>query len=147
MLVRVALIVVCLLFAATAAEADQCTVSTTSVNFGSYNVYDTAHKDSTGTITLRCNGGASNVKVEIGRGGSPWIANRFMNQGLELLFYNLYQNASRTTIWGDDSASDYHVGNPPNNKDVTLTVYGRITAGQDVSAGSYSDSVTVTVQY
>jgi spore coat protein U-like protein len=147
MLARVALIVVCLLFAATAAEADQCTVSTTSVNFGSYNVYDTAHKDSTGTITLRCNGGASNVKVEIGLGGSSSAAYRFMNKSLELLFYNLYQNAARTIIWGDDSGSDYHVGNPPNNRDVTLTVYGRITAGQDVSAGSYSDSVTVTVQY
>jgi hypothetical protein len=45
MLVRVALIVVCLLLAATAAEADQCSVSTTSVNFGSYNVYDTVHQD------------------------------------------------------------------------------------------------------
>ncbi len=145
--VRVALVVVCLLVAATAAEADQCTVSTTSVNFGSYNVFDTTHKDSTGTITLRCNGGASNVKVEIGRGGSPFVAYRFMNKGLELLFYNLYQNASRTIIWGDDSGSDYYVGNPPNNRDVTLTVYGRITAGQDVSSGSYGDSVTVTVQY
>src|SRR5688572_14834960 len=117
MLVRVAFMVVCLLFAATAAEADQCTASTTSVNFGSYNVYDTAHKDSTGTITLRCNGGANNVRVEIGSGDSSFVASRFMNKGVEPLFYNLYQNAARTTIWGDGSgAPDYYVGNPPNNK-------------------------------
>ena len=28
-----------------------------------------------------------------------------------------------------------------------LTVYGRITAGQDVSVGNYTDTVVVTLEY
>lgn len=144
---RAALTILAILGVTTAAEAS-CTVSTTSVNFGSYDVFDSAPTDSTGSITLRCNGSARHVRVEISRGGAPSVAVRFMNKGFEPLFYNLYQDASRTTIWGDGTGgSDYYVGDPPNNRDLTLTVFGRIHAGQDVSAGSYQDTVTVTVQY
>jgi spore coat protein U-like protein len=147
-LARTAVAAVCLLFASNAAEAAQCTVTTTSVNFGSYNVFDTAPTDSTGSVTLNCNGGAKNVVVEISRGGAPSASLRFMNRGGEVLFYNLYQNAARTIIWGDGAgASPYYLGNPANNQDVRLTIYGRVPAGQDVSAGTYTDTVTVTVQH
>jgi spore coat protein U-like protein len=37
--------------------------------------------------------------------------------------------------------------NPPNNRDLPLTIFARVPAGQDVSAGSYSDSVTVVILY
>ena len=30
---------------------------------------------------------------------------------------------------------------------MTLTIFGRIPAGQDVAAGSYSDSVVVTISF
>jgi spore coat protein U-like protein len=145
-LARVALATMCTLFASAAAEAAQCTVSTTSVNFGAYNVFDTSPRDSTGTITLRCNGGANDVRVEIDSGRSAYVLFRYMTQGVEPLFYNLYQNANRTQLWGENALAQ-DVGDPPNNKDLTLTVYGRIPAQQDVSAGSYTDTVTVTVQY
>jgi spore coat protein U-like protein len=130
------------------AEAASCTVSTTSVSFGSYNVFGTSPTDSTGSVTLNCNGGAKNVLVEIDRGNGPAVSNRAMNRAVELLYYNLYQNAARTIVWGDGAgAPAYSVGDPPNKTDVTLTIHARIPAGQDVSAGSYNDSVTVTVQY
>ena len=146
---RAALAVFVLVFVATAAEAASCTVSTSSVNFGTYNVFDTTPNDSTGTLTLTCNGGARNVAIAISKGASPTFATRFMDMGLELLLYNLYQDASRTVIWGDGGGGSQMqiVDNPPNNKDVPMTIFARIAAGQDVSAGSYSDAVTVTVQY
>ena len=145
-LARLAVAAVCLLFASTAADAATCTVSTTSVNFGSYDVFDTSPRDSTGTITLRCNGGAKDVLIEIDGGGSPYVLFRYMAKGTEPLYYNLYQNPNRTQLWGENGSGQF-VGDPPNNTDVTVTVYGRIPAQQDVSAGSYSDTVTVTVQY
>ena len=145
---RVGASAACLVLAATVAEAASCTVSTTSVNFGSYNVYATAPNDSTGTVTLSCNGGAKNVLVEINQGDGPSVSNRAMNRGVELLYYNLYQNAARTITWGDGAgAPAYNVGDPPNNTDIRLTIHARIPAGQDISAGSYTDNVTVTVQY
>jgi spore coat protein U-like protein len=41
----------------------------------------------------------------------------------------------------------YSISNPPNNTNVNLTVYGRVTAGQDVSAGSFSDTVTAVINF
>ena len=147
--VRAAIVVAMVSCGASDAAAAGCTLSTTSINFGTYDVFDTAPNDSTGTVTLNCNGGAKDVTVEIGRGGASSFALRRMVNGAVELRYNLYLNAARTTIWGDGTGGTqpYDVGNPPNNKDVTLTIFGRITAEQDVSSGSYSDSVTVTVNY
>ena len=131
------------------AFAAGCSVSATSVGFGTYDVFDSAPNDSTGSVTLNCNGGAKNVTVAINRGGGSSFALRRMRKTTEQLFYNLFLDAARTSIWGDGSSGTqtYAVGNPPNNQDVTLTIYARVPAGQDVSAGSYSDSVTVTVNY
>jgi spore coat protein U-like protein len=146
---RAAAAVAMVLWAAGDAAAAGCSVSATSVNFGTYDVFDSAPNDSTGTITLRCNGGAKDVAVEIDRGGASTFALRRMVNGGSQLRYNLYLNAARTTVWGDGTGGTlpYDVGNPPNNKDVTLTIFGRIAPEQDVSSGSYSDSVTVTVNY
>jgi spore coat protein U-like protein len=149
MAVRAAVAVAIVLWAASDAAAAGCSVSTTSVNFGMYDVFDTAPNDSTGTITLKCNGGAKDVTVEISRGGASSFALRRMVNGASQLRYNLYLNAARTAVWGDGTGGtqSYDVGNPPNNKDVSLTIFARIPAEQDVSSGSYSDSVTVTVNY
>jgi hypothetical protein len=38
------------------AHAQACTISATSVNFGTYNVFNGSDVDSTGTVTYRCNG-------------------------------------------------------------------------------------------
>src|SRR5687768_11098718 len=147
--VRTSLFAIALVLVAATAESAQCSVATSSVNFGVYNVFDTLPNDSTGTITLSCNGGAKNVAITISRGAAPTFASRFMNQVTELLLYNLYLDASRSVIWGEGAGGSQMeiVPDPPNNKDVPLTIFARIPAGQDVSAGSYSDSVTVTIQY
>ena len=52
-------------------------------------------------------------------------------------------------MWGDGSGTtgQYHIKNPPNNTDVPLTVYGRVPALQDVSVGSYSDTVIATINF
>jgi spore coat protein U-like protein len=146
--IRAAVAVAALLCAAHA-EAAQCSVSVSSVNFGTYDVFATSHNDSTGTVTVNCNGGAKNIDISISRGASSTFFPRQMLKGTEQLQYNLYLDAARTAVWGDGSAGTQmgDVRNPVNNQDETLTVFGRIPALQDVSAGSYSDSVTVTVNY
>ena len=72
-----------------------------------------------------------------------------MKKGAETLTYNLFRDAAFTTVWGDGSGTtgQYQIGNPPNNTDVPLTVYGRVPALQDVSAGSYSDTVIATINF
>ncbi len=131
------------------AHAQACTISATSVNFGSYNVFNGTDTDSTGTVTYRCNGSAHNITIGLTQGASASFNQRHMQKGSESLTYNLFVDASRTNIWGDGTSgtSVYSIGNPPNNTNVNLTVYGRVTAGQDVSAGSFSDTVTAVINF
>src|SRR5581483_1009059 len=49
------------LCAAGRADAAGCTISTTSVSFGSYNVFTPTPTDSIGSFLYRCNGGAKNI--------------------------------------------------------------------------------------
>jgi spore coat protein U-like protein len=70
--------------------------------------------------------------------------------GNDLLKYNFYTNVSRTTILGNGAAGTaiIELKRPPGKPQPWtqgLTIYGRIPPGQDVSAGSYSDTLTVTV--
>jgi spore coat protein U-like protein len=134
---------------ASEASAQSCTISATSVNFGNYNVFNGTPLDSTGTITYRCNAQAANVTVALTRGASATYNPRLMFKGVEVLGYNLYRNAARTNIWGDGTSGTaiYSRANPPNNSNVNLTVYGRLPAGQDVSAGTFSDTVTAVINF
>ena len=149
-LIRIAVCAAVILLAATPrVEAAQCTVSATPVVFGAYNVFSAAPVDSTGTIAYRCNGGARGVLVTMSRGQSVTFLPRALRKGVETLSYNLFRDAARTSIWGDLSAgtSAYIDSSPPNNQDITVTIYGRIPPGQDISAGSYTDTITVLVNF
>ena len=125
-----------------------CTLSATAVAFGTYDVFQVGPDDSTGTITYRCGNNDHNIRIAISAGTSGTFANRTLKTGSENLLYNLFYGGF-TQVWGDGSGgtTTHFDNNPPNNKDVVLTVYGRITAGQDVGIGSYTDTVVVTLEY
>jgi spore coat protein U-like protein len=149
-LIRIAACAVVILLAGAArVDGAQCSISTTPLVFGTYNVFSAAPVDSTGTVSYRCNGGARFLLVTITRGHSVTFQPRELRKGLESLSYNLFRDAARTSVWGDltDGTAGHHDANPPNNKDVNVTVYGRIPPAQDISAGSYSDTVTVVVNF
>jgi spore coat protein U-like protein len=131
------------------AQAPSCTISVTSVAFGNYNVFTTTADDSTGTITYRCNSTAANIWIALSDGSSSTFSPRTLRKGSEVLNYNLYRNAARTNIWGDGTGgtSVYTRADPPNNSNVNLTVYGRIPALQDVSAGNYTDTVLAVINF
>ena len=69
-----------------------------------------------------------------------------MNNGTNLITYELYSDSGRTTTWyaSGPAASAYTAA---NHNPVTFTVYGRAIQAQDVPAGAYSDSVAITVTY
>jgi spore coat protein U-like protein len=136
------------LLAAPAAEA-ACTISTTAVTFGTYNVFQGAPTDAAGQVTFRCTTFEFAIRIDLDRGGASSFNPRQMRQSSETLSYNLYRDASRSTIWGDGTGgTQSHVqffifG----NQNVNVPVYGRIPAGQDVSAGLYTNTVTATISF
>jgi spore coat protein U-like protein len=144
-------IVALLFFFITAAAASAvCQVSTTPVNFGSYDVASANPLDSQGQISVNCLP-TSNVMVSIGASQNSGGFNpRKMknNTPPDYLNYNLFTNASRTTIWGDGTQGTSTMSDKVQvNKPWTLPVYGRIPALQDVYVGDYSDALTVTITW
>lgn len=139
----------CLLLAITAllcdvpAQAAICTLSTSGVAFGSYDPLDSADKRSAGIVRLTCDEPVS-ATIALSH-NSPASAARALTNGSDQLVYELYADPQRTSVWGDGSGG----GSP-----VTLTgdgtdrsIYGVIPARQRVSAGTYVDTIMMTVSY
>lgn len=133
-----------------------CSVSATSVSFGTYNPLSASHTNSTGTVTVSCSliGILSllvSYNINLSKGGSATFNPRRMTSGANTLNYNLYTNSTRTTIWGDNTSGTSRIsdgyllglGTTVRN----YTVYGRVPALQNVAAGAYADTITVTVNY
>ncbi len=148
-------ILAALLLCSPGAASAACSVSATAVGFGSYNPLSSLNTDATGTVTVTCSGLLSvlvGYEVLLSRGGAGSYTPRRMSSGANTLNYNLYTNITRTTIWGDNTGGSSRVTGsilvqllvPTSNNH---TVYGRIPALQNAAAGSYADSITVTVNY
>ncbi len=134
-----------------------CGVTTTHVAFGSYNPLAFGNTDSTGSVRVQCGGVAGllipfNLAISAGGGGS--YAGRRMSSGGNTLSYNLYTDASYTTIWGDGSAASQIVSSGVTldvaglSPAQTFWVYGRIPGRQLTAVpGSYADTINVTLTY
>ncbi|MBN1382723.1 MAG: spore coat protein U domain-containing protein [Deltaproteobacteria bacterium] len=127
-----------------------CNVSSTGVNFGTYNPLDTFDLDSSGSIMVSC---TSNVSVMVSISVSPTSGGfnpRKIRQsgGSDTLNYNLYTTSNRAAIWGDGTQGTEVVWHGVKKKSPwSATVYGRISAAQDVYVGQYGESLVVQIDY
>lgn len=163
-----------LLMASSSARAATCTVSATAVSFVDYDRLSSP-LDSFGSVVVTCTGGVSilgaviteNVSYSIllstGSSGSYTSRSMQAQAGANMLQYNLYSEANYTTIWGDGINAGTGVVSggfslrgtggllgvlaTPETEHLSHPVYGRIPAGQNVPAGIYEDTITVTVNY
>jgi spore coat protein U-like protein len=128
-----------------------CTVATTMVAFGTYDPQSNAPSDSAGTIEMSCSSsdpGQSTFSVGLSAGSSGAFAQRTLKRGVLTLAYNLYSDAGRSIIWGDDPANMIAASFPPaGGPPLLMTIYGRIPARQNAVPGAYRDVITVTVGY
>lgn len=136
-----------------ATVAANCTISTAAVAFGAYDPVVTNASTAlaaTGTVTTTCTSGAS-ATILLGQGANAATGStdavpvRRMISGTNLLSYQLYSDTGRTTVWGNDATSD--VPTTGTGAAVATTVYGSVTAGQNVPSGSYTDTVVATVSF
>jgi spore coat protein U-like protein len=137
-----------------ASVADNCIISTSPLAFGSYDPISanaSSALDNTGSVSVTCTSAAS-ANVTLGQGsnadsGSTDAAplRRMADGSSHYLSYSLYSDSDRSTAWGNTAGTGVdHTG---TGESASLTVYGRISAGQNVPAGSYSDTVVATVTF
>ena len=137
-----------------ALSQSQCTIGVTSVNFGNYETFSSIPTDATGTITVNCGFRVVRATVTLGVSSTSGSFNpRRMKRltGSDLLDYNIYTNPARTVIFGDGTGGTSNIllrrpTGPPRDWSETITTYGRIPPGQDVSVGTYGDTIAATVE-
>lgn len=137
-----------LLLAAPGATHAACTIGATGVSFGAYDVFSAVPVDATGSVVFQCDRRRP-VSIGLDAGSAPGFGQRRMRQGSETLRYDLYLDAVRTLVWGDGTGGTRrYVRSPtPVDQNVTVTIFGRIPAGQDVAAGPYADSLMATIDF
>jgi spore coat protein U-like protein len=122
-----------------------CSVSAGTLGFPSYSA--TAAVVASANLSINCSSGAG-YQVSLGSGlymsGST---RRMVGPSTNYLNYELYRDSARTLTWGDGTALGSKVGGTGSGAAQTLTVYGRIPAGQYRAVGSYTDTVLVTIEY
>lgn len=122
-------------------HGEACSVSTAGVAFGTYDPFSTVPLDSVGSIAVECEAPYSVLLS----GGGGQVDQRQLQGMTQTLSYNLFIDAGRSSVWGDGSAGTSTVSAAAGQR--THSVYGRVPARQNVGAGSYSDSLIITVNF
>jgi spore coat protein U-like protein len=127
------------------AHAATCTITLVNVAFADYDVFTNAATKSTGKVKVKCTSG-TNYTISLSPGSGTLTA-RVMTGGGNQLDYNLFTDSTHLTVWGDGTSGSVTVSGTGTGSNTAYTVYGLIPAKQNVPAGSYSDTITVTVTY
>jgi len=143
-----------------------CTISTTPVAFGSYDptgAQSTADLPGAGTLLVTCTNGAGDtgigataITLTLDDGGN-FSTTRRMAAGTNYLGYELYQPTATTAgaacgaltqRWGTTGGEIFTPAIASwDGTQKTFNVCGNVPQAQNVPPGSYSDTVTATVNF
>lgn len=136
-------------FTVSADVSSACEVTADNLAFGTVNVLSADPVTATSNISVTC---TSDTTYEIGLdgGNSGDVSARFMTDGATTpneLNYNLYQEDTHDTVWGDTEGTDT-VAETGTGAAQDHTVYGEVSGGQDgLPSGTYDDTINVTIYY
>ncbi|WP_404712934.1 spore coat U domain-containing protein [Sphingomonas sp. MMS24-J13] len=132
-------------FNVTANVQATCSVSATNMAFGAYTGVQLV---STSSLSITCtNTTGYAVGLDAGTATGATVTSRKMTgPAAATLGYGLYRDGGHTSNWGQTAGTDTVAGTGSGTAQ-SLTVYGLVPAGQTPPAGSYSDTITVTVSY
>jgi spore coat protein U-like protein len=133
-----------------------CTIGTALIAFAPYdpvNTNATIPDDQTGDITIRCTKGTSGITIDLGNGAhNTGNQRRMINMASATTFinYEVYQDTSRTSVWGVGDSGTLRSGSDLNGTGtvVAVTMYGRIPPAQlAATAGTYNDTLVSTINF
>ncbi len=134
-------------FQVTATVASSCSVSAGALAFGTYDPLAVTDKSGTSTISVTCNLlSPYTLKLNGGSVNSNISARKMSDGGSNHLNYQLYTLPALSTVWGDGTVGGTVTG-VGTGLSVPHTVHGVIANGQNVPNGSYSDTITVSLDF
>lgn len=136
-----------------------CTINASPVSFGSYNPAAATPTFVSGAVTISCVKGTV-PKIGLSGGDNPGVnpgERAMLNAATnDLLSYFLYKPAlttpnscttTETDAWGNSGLEFLEPGATTSVAASTYSICGKIPAQQDVSTGSYQDTVIATVEF
>jgi spore coat protein U-like protein len=138
-----------------------CTISTVAVQFGSYDPVGTNKATAltaSGQVIVACVQGSAPT-IAFGLGANPSGSTRRLKNtaSADFLTYELYKPPTTTpsaacsyaapTVWGTAGANLFTPTAPPSKATRTYNICGSVAAGQDPRIGTYSDTITATVNF
>jgi spore coat protein U-like protein len=119
-----------------------CSISVPTVNFGTYT--GTLLTPSSTSVTVTCPAlTVYSVALNAGVGiGATTTTRKMTGPGSTQLNYQMFQNSSRTTNWGNTSDTVSGVGSGGAQ---TLQIFPQAAAGQIMQPGTYTDTMTASV--
>jgi spore coat protein U-like protein len=130
-------------FGVTATVQAACSVSASTMTF---RPYAAAAVSATPTPSVTCtNPTPYNVSLSMALGATA-ATRKMTGSGSAVPGYALSSNSHGTANWGQPVRTDTVAGTG-NGSEQTLSVYGRILAGEHAASGAYADVITVTVTY
>jgi len=124
-----------------------CTVAASDLDFGSQGVL-AANVDQASTLSVTCSNNAPyQVGLDGGNTAGSTIANRLLtNAGAATVQYQIYRDSNRTQVWGNTPGTDTLDGTGSGAAQ-TLTMYGRVPPQATPAAGTYTSTVTATINF
>ena len=132
-------------FNVTATVAPSCAVTATDLAFGAYDPGSATDKTATSTVSVLCTLGTA-YTVSLNDGANAASGSRRMASGASRLTYQIYRDAAHTGVFGT-VANLLGTSGIGTGVAIPATIYGVIPKTQNVATGSYSDQITVTIDY
>jgi spore coat protein U-like protein len=165
---RVGMMGVLLLMLSGGAQAANCTLGLTDIDFGAVSQLNPDPVDVQGSLSVQCQAEAGDLQglpltatvdytISMNGGGSGSAVARALSGSGGSLGYNIYVDAGLQMVWGDGSNGTQVAGgqfvftelevltNTPKSADHIS--YARIPPGINVPPGMYADTVTVTLTF
>jgi spore coat protein U-like protein len=139
-------------FAVTATVQSICSTTAAALAFPAYTPGGGAQIGNT-TISVKCTKNTPfTVALNAGSTTGDAFAQRLMASGTNTLQYNLYTTAALATVFGDGTPGSQTVAGTGLGVATanSVQVFGQVpdsATNQAAVAGSYSDTITVTVTY
>lgn len=146
-----------------------CSLSVQNLDFGTINPFDYTPETGNITISVTCrnDGGILgdlgdiiiigqaivNYTLTFSTGSSGSFSNRLLVLNpTSKMSYNIYKDTAYTQALGNGLSSSYtltknYVLNPKQSQTDTFIIYGKIPVQPFISAGTFTDDITVTLTY
>lgn len=129
--------------------SSSCEVTADNLAFGTVNVLSADPVAATSNISVTCTADTA-YDIGLDGGNSADVAARYMTDTATTpnqLNYNLYQETTHDTVWGNTDGTDTVAGTGTGSAQ-GHTVYGEVVGGQSgLPSGTYDDTINVAIYY